>query len=216
MNEKKKIYDERKLIIDKKIIMVLTALFVLGIFTGGIVGNYFFIDANQKIDEWNQGIDAWYDAWGNYSWENYTDGNYSNNNMSENYDDFYGNDANWSGFYEYLTPLTYNDVILPIISVILLCISSYLLLGLNITYARIFLNTKSKYVLGLVFVLFPLLVVFLFFLRISKSLFVSSAFKYSMIDSFLGFGVNGIGSMLSILSVFMIIGLSILFYLSNQ
>ena len=205
---------------------IIAILIVLGVITGIILSSCFLNDANQSIAEWNKGIDEWNKkwennswgnnsrdnaSWGNHSWENTSWDNAENDTSTDQ-----KNNTNWSGFYQYLTPLTFKDVLLPIVSVILLSISSFFLLGLNITYGKIYKDTKSKYILGLLFVLIPLLMVSIFLIRVTKSLFFSSALKFSIIEGLLGFGITGLGGMLSLISVFMIIGLGILIYLSNQ
>lgn len=220
MNKEKMMNDE-SVGFNKKSILLIVVLIVIGIITGLLVSYYFFIDANESIEKWNDGIEEWREkwenhSWGNYSWGNSSWGNYSNWNNTNNETTSDSDNSNWTGFYQYLTPLTFNDVILPIITVILLTISAYFLFALNLIYAKIYINTKSKYILGLILVLIPLLVVSTFLIRVVKSLFFSSALEYSMISNILGFGINGLGGMLSIISVFMILGLSILLYLSNQ
>jgi hypothetical protein len=47
-------------------------------------------------------------------------------------------------------------------------------------------------------------------------LYFSSAFKHDFISNALGFGIGGLGSIISILSIFEIIGLTIMFYLANE
>ncbi len=221
MNEKEILKDTDRIAINKKTTMIIIGLIVIGVITGLIVNSYFITEANQDISEWNKGIDKWYErwenrSWGNYSWENNSWGNYTWGNETGNTNKTMYNDSNWSSFYQYLSPITYIDVIIPSVTVILLCISSYFLLALIVTYIKIYRNTQSKYVLGLLFVLIPLLTVAVFFIRVVKSLFFSSALEYSMVSVFLGFGIEGIGGMLSIISIFMIIGLGILLYLSNE
>jgi uncharacterized membrane protein SpoIIM required for sporulation len=55
-------------------------------------------------------------------------------------------------------PLTLSDIIMPSIGVIIVCISTFLLLGLIIVYIKIFLTTSSKYIVGLLFFLIPLFI----------------------------------------------------------
>jgi hypothetical protein len=225
MKKDKILHGNQYININRKSTSLIVLLIVIGIITGVVVSNYFLIDANKSIQDWNEGIDKWYDRWNNSSddncswWNNWNWNNTENetkpnlNNTSRSSD---MNNTNWSGFFDYLSPLTYQDVILPIITVILLCISSYFLLALNVTYAKIYLDTKSKYILGLLLVLIPLQIVSIFFIRIVKSLFFSSALEYNMLSSILGFGINGLGGMLSIISMLMILGFGILLYLSNE
>lgn len=225
MNEKEIPTEGKHFQINKKPVYIMAILIAIGIITGLIVSNYFLVDANQSIEEWNEGIDSWNEKWGNYSWDNHSWGNYSWDNYSSNntsdgnftqIDNVTSNDnTSWADFYQHLTPLTYSDVILQIITVILLCISSYFLLAVNITYIKIYKSTKSKYIIGLFFVFTPLLIVSCFFIRVVKSLFFSSALEFNIISPILGFGISGLGGMLSILSVFMILGSGILIYLSN-
>lgn len=220
MNEKEISTEEKRFQINKKPIYIMTLLVVVGIITGLIVSNYFLVHANETIGDWNDSIDSWQEKWGNYSWDNqswanYSWGNASGGNVTQNDNVTSYENNSWAEFYKHLTPLTYSDVLLPIITVILLCISSYFLLALNITYIKIYKASKSKYIIGLFFVFTPLLIVTCFFIRIVKSLFFSSALEYDFISSILGFGISGVGGMLSILSVFMIIGSGILIYLSN-
>lgn len=215
MNEKEKPTEEKRFQINKKPVYIMAILIAIGIITGLIVSNYFLVNANQSIEEWNEGIDSWNEKWGNYSWGNYSNDNVSDGNFTHS-DNVTSNDnTSWADFYQHLTPLTYSDVFLQIITVILLCISSYFLLAVNITYIKIYKSTKSKYIIGLFFVFTPLLIVSCFFIRVVKSLFFSSALEFNLISPILGFGITGLGGMLSILSVFMIIGSGILIYLSN-
>ena len=113
-------------------------------------------------------------------------------------------------------PLTTSDIILPSIGVIIVCISTYLLLGLIIVYIKIFLTSSSKYVVGLLFFLVPLFIQSIFSVNTLRSLFVSSAIPYFNIRESIGFGFGGLGGILILVSVFEIIGLSILLYLSSE
>ena len=112
--------------------------------------------------------------------------------------------------------LTISDVILPSIGVIIVCISTYLLLGLIIVYIKIFLTTSSKYIVGLLFFLTPLFIQSIFSVNTLRSLFVSSAIPYFNIRESIGFGFGGLGGILIMVSIFEIIGLSILLYLSAE
>ncbi len=113
-------------------------------------------------------------------------------------------------------PLTTADVIIPTIGVIIVCVSAFLLVGLIAVYLKIFLKSTSKYVAGLLFFLFPLFIHSIFSINALRSLFVSPAIPYFHIRESVGFGFGGLGGTLAILSVFEIIGLSILLYLSTE
>jgi len=113
-------------------------------------------------------------------------------------------------------PLTTADVIIPTLGVIIVCISAFLLIGLIAVYFKIFLKSTSKYVAGLLFFLLPLFIHSIFSINALRSLFVSSAIPYNQIRESVGFGFGGLGGTLAILSVFEIIGLTILLYLSTE
>ena len=113
-------------------------------------------------------------------------------------------------------PLTITDIILPSMGVVIVCISTYLLLGLIIVYIKIFLTTSSKYIVGLLFFLTPLFIQSIFSVNTLRSLFVSPAIPYIGIRESIGFGFGGLGSILVMVSIFEIIGLSILLYLSSE
>ena len=113
-------------------------------------------------------------------------------------------------------PLTISDIILPTIGVIIVCISAFLLFGLIVVYIKIFLKTSSKYIVGLLFFLTPLFIQSIFSVNTLRSLFVSSAIPYPGIRESVGFGIGGLGGILVMVSIFEIIGLSILLYLSSE
>ena len=113
-------------------------------------------------------------------------------------------------------PLSTSDIILPSLGVIIVCISTYLLLGLIIVYIKIFLASSSKYIVGLLFFLIPLFIQSIFSVNTLRSLFVSSAIPYFNIRESIGFGFGGLGGILIMVSIFEIIGLSILLYLSSE
>ena len=115
-----------------------------------------------------------------------------------------------------LESLTTSDIILPSLGVIIVCISTYLLLGLIIIYINIFFKTNSKYIVGLLFFLTPLFIQSIFSVNTLRSLFVSPAIPYAGIRESIGFGFGGLGGILVIVSIFEIIGLSILLYLSSE
>ena len=122
----------------------------------------------------------------------------------------------WQSFTFEAEPLTPYDIILPSLGVIIVCISTYLIAGLLIVYIKIFLKTSSKYIAGLLFFLTPLFIQSIFSVNTLRSLFVSSAIPFPHIRESIGFGIGGLGGILVILSIFEIIGLSILLYLSTE
>ena len=113
-------------------------------------------------------------------------------------------------------PLTISDVILPSIGVIIVCISAYFLLGLIIVYLKIFLKTNSKYIVGLLFFLIPLFIYSILSINTLRSLFISPAIPYMHIRESIGFGFGGLGGILVMVSIFEIMGLGILLYLSTE
>ncbi len=112
--------------------------------------------------------------------------------------------------------LTISDIILPSLGVIIVCISAYFLLGLIIVYIKIFLKTNSKYIIGLLFFLIPLFIQSILSVNTLRSLFISPAIPYLHIRESIGFGIGGLGGIIVMISVFEIIGLSILLYLSTE
>jgi len=113
-------------------------------------------------------------------------------------------------------PLTTSDIILPSLGVIIVCISTYLLIGLIIVYIKIFLKTSSKYIIGLLLFLTPLFIQSILSINTLRSLFTSPAIPYINIRESIGFGMGGLGGVLVLVSIFEIIGLSILLYLSTE
>ena len=113
-------------------------------------------------------------------------------------------------------PLTSSEIILPALGVTVICISMFMLIGLIAVYIKIFVKTGSKYIAGLLFFLAPLFIQSIFSINTLRSLFVSAAIPFPNIRESLGFGVGGFGGILVILSIFEIIGLSILLYLSTE
>jgi hypothetical protein len=87
-------------------------------------------------------------------------------------------------------------------------------MGLVAIYFKIFFTSKSKYVIGLLFFLIPLLIQSIFFINAMRSLFLTTKITYFG-DAF-GFGLGGLGGMLVLISLFEGIGLSILLYLSAE
>ena len=115
-----------------------------------------------------------------------------------------------------IVPLTFSDIIIPALGVIIVCISTFLLIGLIAVYMKIFFKSNSKYIVGLLFFLVPLLIQSLSSINALRSLFVSSAIPFSRIRESIGFGMGGFGGILVIISIFEIMGLSILLYLSTE
>jgi hypothetical protein len=114
-------------------------------------------------------------------------------------------------------PLTTSEIILPTLGVIVVCISMFLLIGLIAVYVNVFVKTKSKYIAGLLFFLVPLFIQSIFSVNTLRSLFVSSAIPFGHnIRESIGFGLGGLGQILVIVSLFEIVGLSILLYLSTE
>ena len=114
--------------------------------------------------------------------------------------------------------LTISDIILPSLGVIIFCISIYLLIGLIIVYITIFLKTNSRYIAGLLFFLAPLFIQSILSINTLRSLFVSSKIphEFEIIRQSIGFGFGGLGGIIVMVSIFEIIGLSILLYLSTE
>ena len=204
--------------VNKKTIIVISTLIILGFITGLILSNLFYIEANQKIEDYNENMSEWYDKWDDYSWYNSSWGNFSWNNSSlENSTGSEYNESLFSSSYNpYLKKLTLSDVILPSLGVISCCISAYLLIGLIVIYIGVFLQSGSSFITGLLFVFIPLFIITVFFVNTLRSLYYSSAFQYDFIGNALGFGIDGLGGIISIISLFEIIGLSILIYLTME
>lgn len=136
---------------------------------------------------------------------------------------FFVNEANdqiigGPGIYFRVDPLTSSEILFPTLGVIIVCISMFLLIGLIAVYIKIFVKTGSKYIAGLLFFLAPLFVQSIFSINTLRSLFISAAIpdQFQHIRESIGFGLGGFGGILAILSIFEIIGLSILLYLSTE
>ncbi len=117
-----------------------------------------------------------------------------------------------------ITPLTTSEIILPTLGVMIVCISMFLLIGLIAVYLKVYAKTKSKYILGLFFVLIPLFIESIFLVYALRQLFilpVLQAFPRGP-GPMIGFEWGGLGQILVIVSIFESIGLSILLYLSNE
>ncbi len=117
-----------------------------------------------------------------------------------------------------ITPLTTSEIILPTLGVVIVCISMFLLIGLVAVYFKVYAKTKSKYILGLFFVLIPLFIESIFLVYTLRQLF-----SLPFIQTFplgpgplIGFEWGGLGQILVIVSIFESIGLCILLYLSNE
>ena len=113
-------------------------------------------------------------------------------------------------------PLTFNEVVFPSIGVVIVCISTFLLIGLIISNVSIYLKTKSKYILGLLFFFCPLLIQSVFSINTLRSLYITPAIPFIDIQNRIGFSASGLGGIIVILTVFEIIGLSIVLYLSSE
>ncbi len=117
-----------------------------------------------------------------------------------------------------VTPLTTSEIFLPTLGVIVVCISMLLLIGLIAVYFKVFAKTKSKYIIGLFFVLLPLFIESIFLVYTLRSLYFCSAIQPfpPNPNPNIGFEMGGLGQILVIVSIFESIGLSILLYLSNE
>jgi hypothetical protein len=122
------------------------------------------------------------------------------------------------GIYFRVNPLTSSEILFPSLGVIIICISMFLLIGLIAVYIKVFVKTGSKYIAGLLFFLAPLFVQSIFSIITLRSLFISAAIpnQFQQLRESIGFGVGGFGGILVILSIFEIIGLTILLYLSTE
>jgi len=139
------------------------------------------------------------------------------NDRIEHFNDEF-NDGIPPGFPEIrVSPLTTAEVFLPTLGVIAVCISILLLVGLIAVYFKVFVKTKSKYIIGLLFFLIPLFIQSIFSVSTLRSLFVSPALPFGHgIRESIGFEWGGLGQILVVVSIFESIGLSILLYLSNE
>ena len=176
-------------IFNKKAVKIILLLLVCGIVTGSILSYVFIDEANKRIDEINE-IEQMYNPY---------------------------------PFNVDFTPthLSTSDIILPSMGIIIICISIFFLIGLIIIYIKIFLQTNSKYIVGLLFFLAPLCIQSILSVNTLRSLFVVSsatAFPQQLIHirESSGFGFGGLGSIIVMVSIFEIIGLSILLYLSAE
>ena len=113
-------------------------------------------------------------------------------------------------------PLTTEDIIFPSIGVVIVCVSVYLLFGIICTYLVIYLKTKSKYIFGLLFFFIPIFIQSIFSVNTLRSLYLTPAIPFTHIRRNIGFNFGGLGGIIVVVSVFEIIGLSILLYLSSE
>lgn len=189
--------------IKKKTMGILAILIILGLITGFILANFFYNEANQKIDEYNDNMSKWLQIWDNSS---------SNNSSS-----YINNQSTNNTYYNpYIKNITPSDVILLTISVIAVSIVIYLKAGIISAYLYIFFKSKSPYILSLILVFIPLLIVSLFLLNMLRALYYSSALEFSILASSLGFGVQGLAAIICTVTLIEIFGLSILLYLTNE
>lgn len=136
------------------------------------------------------------------------------NEANQRIDEWY----NHFPFGDYLGPLKASEIILPSLGIIIFCISIFLLIGLIIVYIKIFLKTNSKYITGLLFFLAPLFIQSILLVNTLRSLFISPAIPedFGPLQETIGFGFGGLGGIIVMVSIFEIIGLSILLYLSTE
>jgi biotin transporter BioY len=167
---------------NKKAILIILLLFIVGTIFGLILSSVFVDEANDRIE--HLGENPIPPIYGSFTFET--------------------------------QELTTSEIILPTFGVIIVCISTFLLIGAIVVYIKIALKTKSKYILGLLFFLIPFFIQSIFSVTALRSLFISSAIPFQHIRESIGFGTGGFGGILVILSVFEIIGLSILLYLSAE
>ena len=168
---------------NKKAIVIIAFLFLIGMVVGVILSSVFVDEANEIIKHINERPAP-----------PHIEGNFTFNAQ----------------------PLTTSDIILPTLGVIIVCISTFLLIGALGIYTKVFIKTRSKYIVGLLFFLTPLFVQSIYSINALRSLFTSSVIPFAHIRESIGFGTGGFGGILVILSVFEIIGLSILLYLSTE
>lgn len=172
---------------NKKAIRLIVLLVIGGIALGLLLSSFFITEANNKIQEFADALS-----------------------------DYFGGQI--PAFLNIrVTPLTTSEIILPTLGVIVVCISMFLLIGLLAVYFKIFTKTKSKYIIGLFFVLVPLFIESIFLVYALNSLFASPSIPPGHgIRESIGFEMGGLGQILVIVSLFENIGLCILLYLSNE
>ncbi len=177
---------------NKKAIRTIIILVICGIVTGILLSSLFAIEANDKFENPEMHLN---------------DFPKPNNNKP------YPNTTSTSPFRD-TDPLTTSELILPTAGVIIACISSFLLVGLIVIYFKIFLNSNSKYIVGLLFFLIPLLIQSIFLINTLRHLFVSD--RITFFYETLGFGFGGLGGIIIMVSIFESIGLTFLLYLSSE
>ena len=225
--------NENKTNLNKKSILFITVLIVLGIITGIILSTFFIVEANHKIEDYNRGINEWNSYfenlswnpynWSNVNWWNATQPDMNNSNFNWPYNwsnDNINNSEYWNNsalnYDPYLKPVKSTQVILPSLGVFFVCIAIFLLIGLIFTYTKVYMHSKSRYILGLELVFGSFLVVSIFFVNILRHLYYASAVEFDYISGVLGFGIGGLGSMMIAVSFIAIIGFIILLYLSQE
>ena len=175
---------------NKKAIRLIVVLIIGGTALGLILSSIFVTEANERIHDFVDDIVHEFGVWA------------------------------LAAFPIRTTPLTTSEIILPTLGVIVVCISMFLLIGLIAVYSKVFAKTKSKYIIGLFFVLLPLFIESIFLVYTLRSLYASSAIPAIApghgIGENIGFEMGGLGQILVIVSVFESIGLCILLYLSNE
>ena len=191
------IKDEKIPAFNKKSIGLIGGLVIAGIITGLILSTVFVNEANDRIREFN-------DQFGQ-------EGSSGTIQIPPS-----TTEGSGFGTIIQIRPLTTEDIVFPMLGVIIVCISVFLLIGLIAVYIKIFMKTKSRYVTGLLFFLAPLLLQSIYSVNVLRSLFFSAFIPFGGIGESVGFGFGGLGGILVIVSLFEIFGLSILLYLSNE
>ena len=182
---------------NKKAIRLIVVLIICGIITGLILSYFFVNEANYRIEHPDEAFKEF---------RHQPPPNWNNSGVN--------NSSNFSSPYRDNEPLSTYELILPTVGVIIVCISTYLLIGLIAIYIKIFLTTNSKYIAGLLFFLSPLLIQSLVMINTMRHLFEST--RFAILNEPLTFGLGGLGGMLIVISFFEIIGLTILLYLSSE
>ena len=173
---------------NKKAIRLIAVLVIGGVILGSVLSSIFITETNNKIQEY-----------------------------ADYLSEIFGGEIP-PFFNVRITPLTTSETILPTLGVVIVCISMFLLIGLIAVYFKVYAKTKSKYILGLFFVLIPLFIESIFLVYTLRQLFtlpVLQAFPPGP-GPMIGFEWGGLGQILVIISIFESIGLCILLYLSNE
>jgi len=181
---------------NKKAIRLIILLIVCGIIAGFLLSIVFVDQANYRLEHPNDRHKPMPPP----NWD-------VNNSLFNN--SFLNN-----SYYSSREPLTILEVILPTIGVMIVCISTFLLIGLIAVYVKIFLTTGSRYVVGLLLFLMPLLIQTFFFIYAMGNLF--DVYRIPFYRGSFGFEFGGLGGVLIIVSIIESIGLSILLYLSSE